>query len=148
MTWQDSLKHEASSPTSSSQGRLKFEGGGQKIGQNSRTRLIRKKGYGYKPRLLNWVSSLSIALRVMEKWRVLLWGVIQATQSSLSLIDPWSVAPAKTLKEESNLTVVPHIMVLAIVQLFSHIHFSPFHGHVWKGMVSHPFRDSVLASGP
>lgn len=68
--------------------------------------------------------------------------VLQATGSSLTLMDPWPVAPAGILKEKSNLTVVPHIVILAVVELFSHIHFSLLPGPMWKGLLSHLFRYS------
>ena len=68
--------------------------------------------------------------------------VLQTTVSSLSLMDSWSVAPARTLKEESDLTVVRHIVILAVVELFNHILFCPLPGHTWKGLLSHPFRHS------
>ena len=45
-------------------------------------------------------------------------------------MNPWSVGFIGTLKEESNHTVLSHTVKLAVVDLFSHIQFSPLSGHI------------------
>lgn len=48
---------------------------------------------------------------------------------STSLMNAWSVGSVGTLKEENH-TVVPHVVILAIVELFSHVQFSPLPEHM------------------